>query len=162
MKFVQCLPAAAAEHEVTTDDGSTKVTTAFTSRTTVGDSVGAVWERLVDWDTAHRWMPGVDAVHARGPVAAGSTVVFTARGKERLATIAALEPGRRITLRSVQGGVTADYTYECVPDGRDTRVGLVADCSMTGPVRLLAPVIRYAIRRADGGQLTAFAATFAS
>jgi hypothetical protein len=60
----------------------------------------------------------------------------------------------------VQGGVSADYTYECVADGRGTRVGLVADCTMTGPVRLLGPVIRYAIRRADGGQLDAFAATF--
>lgn len=138
------------------------MTTAFTATTTVGHPVGTVWERLVDWDTAHRWMPGVGAVRAEGPVAAGSTVVFTSRGKERRATIAALEPGRSITLRSVQGGVTADYTYECVADGPATRVGLMADCSMTGPVRLLAPVIRYAIRRADGGQMAAFAATFAT
>lgn len=138
------------------------MTTAFTASTTVAHPVGTVWERLVDWDTAHLWMPGVAQVRAEGPVAAGSTVVFTARGKERLATIAALEPGRSITLRSVQGGVTADYTYDCVADGRATRVGLVADCSMTGPVRLLGPVIRYAIRRADGGQLAAFAATFAT
>jgi hypothetical protein len=28
---------------------------------------------------------------------------------------------------------------------------------MTGPVRLLAPVVRAAIRRADGGQVDAFA-----
>lgn len=69
------------------------MTTAFAARATVGHPVAAVWERLVDWDTADRWMPGVDAVRGQGPVAAGSTVVFTARGKERLATIAALEPG---------------------------------------------------------------------
>ena len=37
---------------------------------------------------------------------------------------------------------------------------LVADCRMTGPVVLLGPVIRSAIRRADSGQLNAFAATF--
>ncbi|MGH3586977.1 MAG: SRPBCC family protein [Pseudonocardia sp.] len=136
--------------------------TAFTAETTVGRPVGEVWERLVDWDTAERWMPGVEAVRAQGPLTAGSTLVFTARGKERLATIAALEPGRRITVRSVQGGVTADYAYECVAHGCGTVVSLVADCSMTGPVRLLGPVIRFAIRRADGGQLAAFAATFAS
>ena len=136
------------------------MTTAFTASATVGQPIGDVWERLVDWDTAHRWMPGVDAVRAPGPLAAGSSVFFTARGKERVATIAALDPGRSITLRSVQGGVTADYTYECVADGPGTRVGLVAECSMTGPVRLFGPVIRYAIRRADSGQLDAFAATF--
>jgi carbon monoxide dehydrogenase subunit G len=136
------------------------MTTAFAAETTVGQPVDAVWERLVDWDGADRWMPGVEAVRARGPVALGSTLVFTARGKERVATIAALDPGRSITLRSVLGGVTADYSYECVARGRDTLVRLVADCSMTGPSRLLGPVIRYAIRRADGGQLAAFAATF--
>ena len=136
------------------------MTTAFTAETTVDHPVSAVWERLVDWDTANRWMPGVQAVRADGPVAAGSSVTFTSRGRERLATIAAVDPGRRITLRSVQGAVVADYTYECVAHGRGTRVGLVADCSMTGPTRLFAPVIRYAIRRADGGQLAAFAATF--
>jgi carbon monoxide dehydrogenase subunit G len=136
------------------------MTTAFTASATVDRPVGEVWQRLVDWDTADQWMSGVDAVSAPVPLAAGSTVVFTARGKERAATVVALDPGRSITLRSVQGGVSADYTYECVADGRGTRVGLVADCTMTGPVRLLGPVIRYAIRRADGGQLDAFAATF--
>ena len=136
------------------------MTTAFTASATVGHPVGDVWERLVDWDTADRWMSGVEAVRAAGPLATGSSLVFTARGKERMATIAALDPGRSITLRSVQGGVTADYTYTCVGDGPGTRVDLVADCSMAGPVRLLGPVIRYAIQRADSGQLDAFVATF--
>jgi len=57
-------------------------------------------------------------------------------------------------------GVTADYVYECEPEGGGTRVSLVAGCRMTGPVKLLGPVIRSAIRKADGGQLDAFAATF--
>jgi hypothetical protein len=39
-------------------------------------------------------------------------------------------------------------------------VSLVAGCTMTGPVRLFSPMIRSAIRKADGGQLNAFAATF--
>jgi carbon monoxide dehydrogenase subunit G len=138
------------------------MTTAFTAEATLDHPVGAVWERLVDWDNAHRWMPGVQAVRANGPVVAGSTLVFISRGKQRSATIAAVDPGRSFTLRSVQGAVTADYTYECVAAGRGTRIRLVADCSMTGPTRLFGPVIRYAIRRADGGQLAAFAATFAT
>ena len=84
---------------------------------------------------------------------------FTTRGKERTGEIAALDPGRSITLRSVQGGVTADYVYTCTAYGDGTRVRLVADCRMTGPMRLLSPMIRSAIRRADSGQLGAFAAT---
>ena len=136
------------------------MTVAFSSATTIGQPTGPVWDRLVDWDSAAQWMPGVDALRAEGPLAPGTTLVFTARGKERRGSIVAVEPGRSITLRSIQGGVIADYAYDCVDDGRGTRVSLVADCSVTGPIRLLGPLIRFAIRRADGGQLDAFAATF--
>ena len=136
------------------------MTEVFTAETTIDGSVDAVWARLVDWDTAARWMAGVDDLRALGPTAAGTTLLFTTRGKERTGQIVALDPGRSVTLRSVQGGVTADYVYACVQHDKGTRVSLVAECSITGPVRLLGPVIRYAIRRADGGQLDAFAATF--
>ena len=121
-----------------------------------------MWARLTDWDAASHWMPGVDALVAQGPTATGTTLVFTARGKERTGQIAALDPGRSITLRSMQSGVTADYVYTCGPHGEGTRVSLVADCRISGPLRLLGPVIRSAMRRADGGQLEAFAATFTS
>lgn len=136
------------------------MTRAFTVATTIDVPVGVVWGRLVDWESVDRWMPGVDAMRAEGPTAAGTTVVFTARGKERRGRIAELTPGRSITLRSSQGRVSADYVYECVPEGLGTRVSLVADCSTTGYMRLLGPLIRYAIRRADDGQLDDFAATF--
>ena len=86
--------------------------------------------------------------------------MFTTRDKQRTGQIAAVDPGRSITLRSIQGGVTADYVYTCAPLGDGTRMRLVAMCSITGPLRVLGPLIRYAIRRADGGQLDAFAATF--
>ena len=136
------------------------MTEVFTAETTIDRPVDTVWARLVDWDAAARWMPGVQALRADGPTAPGTTLVFTSRGRDRVGQIAAVEPGRSITLRSQQGGVVADYVYACAPDGAGTRVRLVADCRMAGPVRLLGPVIRYAIRRADGDQLAAFAATF--
>lgn len=140
------------------------MTQAFAAQTTINAPVDDVWQRLVDWETAPRWMPGVDALRAQGPTAMGTTLVFTTRGKERTGRIAALEPGRTITLRSTQGGVTADYVYTCARQDRSerTQVRLQADCRMTGWVRLLGPVIRSAIRRADRGQLDAFAATFAA
>lgn len=138
------------------------MTEAFAAETTIDRPVDAVWARLVDWDAAARWMSGVDALRAQGPTAAGTTLVFTSRGKERTGQIAALDQGRSITLRSTQCGVTADYVYACAQDGRGTRVSLVADYQMTGPMRLLGPVIRSAVRRADDGQLDAFAATFTS
>jgi carbon monoxide dehydrogenase subunit G len=138
------------------------MTEVFSAETTIDHPVDAVWARLIDWDFAARWMSGVDAMRVDGPTATGTTLVFTTRGKERTGQIAALDPGRSITLRSIQGGVIADYVYACARHGESTRVSLVADCRITGPVRLLGPVIRSAIRRADSGQLDAFAATFLS
>jgi carbon monoxide dehydrogenase subunit G len=136
------------------------MTEVFTAETTIDRPVDAVWARLIDWDFAARWMPGVDALRAQGPTQIGTMLIFTTRGKERTGQIAAVNPGRSITLRSVQGGVTADYLYTCAAYGDGTRVSLVADCRMTGPVRLLSPMIRSAIRRADSCQLDTFAATF--
>ena len=59
------------------------MTEVFTAETTIGRPVDAVWERLIDWDIAARWMSGVDALRADGPTVAGTTLVFTTRGKER-------------------------------------------------------------------------------
>ena len=138
------------------------MTQAFAAETTIDRPIDAVWSRLTDWDTASRWMPGVDALRARGPTAVGTPLVFTARGKERTGQIAALDPGSSITVRSTQGGVTADYHYTCVRLGESTRVTLVAEVTMSGPWRLLGPAIRRAVRRSDAGQLDAFATTFTS
>ena len=86
------------------------MTQVSTAETTIDRPVDTVWARLIDWASAARWMPGVDELRAHGPTAAGTTLVFTTRGKERTGRIAALDPGRSITLRSIQGGVTADYS----------------------------------------------------
>ena len=114
-----------------------------------------VWARLTDWDRAASWL-GVDAIRADGATAVGTTLRFTARGTERTSEIAALEPGRSVTLRSRQGGVTADYTYRVEPDGAGSRVTLIAEVATRGAWALAGPVIRAAIRRTDRGQLDAF------
>lgn len=147
-----------------TDRAMTEV---FAAHAVVDRPVEEVWARLVDLDRAPAWMAGVDRLRVLGPVAAGTAVVFTARGKDRTSTITDVSPGRSLTLRSVQGGVTADYVYTCAPltGGRGagaTRVQLVARTRMTGPVRLLGPVVRAAIRRADRGQVDAFARELAT
>ena len=49
----------------------------------------------------------------------------------------------------------ADYVYSLEPvEQAATRVTLVAECNFSGlHYRLLAPLIRFAIRRTDGGQI---------
>ena len=129
--------------------------TAFTDEQAIDVAPDVVWSRLTDWAQAARWMPGVESMRADGPLAPGTELRFVARGKERTSTITAVEPGRSLTLRSVVGGVTADYTYTVRPgsDGGATVAGLEALVGTRGIVTLLAPVIRGAIAREDGVQL---------
>ena len=116
-----------------------------------------VWKGLTDWENANRWMPGVEGMVADGGTAAGTKLVFHARGAERSSTIVHCDAGTSIVLRSVQGGVTADYRYEVHDiDGRSTRVTLVADCHVTGLWRIVSPLLRIAIRSSDGKQLRRF------
>jgi uncharacterized protein YndB with AHSA1/START domain len=131
------------------------MTRAFTATREIDRPAEQVWAWLTDWDAAAGWL-GVDAIRADGPTAVGTTLTFTARGKERTSEISALAPGRSVTLRSRQGGVTADYTYGVEPAGPASRVTLVADVATRGAWALAGPMIRAAIRRTDRGQLDAF------
>ncbi len=120
-----------------------------------------VWEALTDWENAHRWMAGLEGMAADGETAAGTKLVFLARGAERSSAIVHCDPGKSIVLRSVQGGVTADYRYEVHDiDERSTRVTLVADCQFSGLWwRIISPLLRIAIRLTDGKQLKLLKAT---
>jgi len=123
---------------------------AFAAEATIDRPVQEVFARLTDWPRAAEWMPGVESVRADGDV-----LTVHARGKDRTSRITAYEPGRSVTLTSVQGGVRADYAYTCEPAGTGTRVSLRADCVTSGAWKLVGGLIRSAIRRADSGQLDA-------
>jgi uncharacterized protein YndB with AHSA1/START domain len=128
---------------------------AFTATRLVDHPADEVWRQLTDWDRAAGWL-GVDSIRADGPTEVGTTLRFVTRDKERTSEIAAVEPGRSITLRSTQGGVTADYRYTVEPAGDASRVSLAADVRASGVWALAGPLIRMAIRRTDSGQLDAF------
>jgi carbon monoxide dehydrogenase subunit G len=123
------------------------VTTAFTASATVGHPAAEVWAHLTDWPAAPAWMTGVDRVRVDG-----ATLTFHTRGRDRTARVEIADPGRTVIVHSSQGGVTAAYTYTCVPDGASTVVTLTADCRAGGLWRPFAPLLRAAIRRADSGQ----------
>ena len=125
---------------------------AFRRTRVVGAPADEVWRRMTDWDRAAGWL-GVDAIRADGPTEEGTTLRFDPRGKEHTSQITAVDPGRSVTLRSHQGGVTADYTYVVAPDPGGTEVTVTADVRTRGPWRLAGPMIRAAIRRTDSDQL---------
>lgn len=126
---------------------------------TIDRPADEVWRALTDWAAAPRWMNGIDGMRAGGPTAVGTELVFEARGKARSTRITACAPGRAVTLSSHQGPVRAEYTYTVEPiDDATSRAALVADCAMTGPMRVLAPLLRRVIRKTDGGQMNALKA----
>ncbi|KQY46499.1 SRPBCC family protein [Cellulomonas sp. Root137] len=126
------------------------MTIAIDTTTSIAAPPDAVWAALTDWSLAPRWMPGVSAM--TGPVAPGSTVTFTVRGKERTALVDGLDAPRRLALLSRSGPVTAVYTYTLTPTSAGTDLGLVADVVVRGPLTLLAGVIRRSIAKEDGVQ----------
>ena len=127
---------------------------AFRATRVVGHPVEQVWRQLTDWNRAADWL-GVDSIRAESDTDVGTKLRFITRGKERTSEITALDPGRSLTLRSQQGGVTADYTYTVEPATTGSRVTLTADVRTRGAWTLAGPAIRAAIRRSDAGQVEA-------
>lgn len=131
------------------------MTLAIDATETIHATPDAVWAALTDWGGMTRWLPSAENMRGPTPPSNGGTLTFTARGTERTSTITALDPGKAITLTSVQGPVTAHYRYTVAPDGAGTKVGLVADIVVRGLLKLLAPTIRKSIAKEDGEQLAA-------
>ncbi len=127
----------------------------FSVETVVDRPSAEVWAALTDWKNAPKWMSGIDRMEADGATATGTKLTFDTRGAARTSSIVQCEAGRVIQLRSVQGGVTADYTYELQPIGEgSTRMTLVADCHSEGFWwRAISPLLRIAIKLSDGKQL---------
>jgi uncharacterized protein YndB with AHSA1/START domain len=132
------------------------MTIAFTSATVIDRPAEEVWSRLTDWEHAAGWL-GVDRVTADGPTAVGTRLRVHTRGKEQHSEITVLAPGRSVTLRSQQGGVTADYTYTVDAADGGSRLTLVADVGVRGAWVLAGPALRAVIRRTDRGQVDALA-----
>ncbi|MEM9515202.1 MAG: SRPBCC family protein [Actinomycetota bacterium] len=116
-----------------------------------------VWEALVDWSLMPTWMPAVRSVVGPDDLAVGEPLhVDTTRGA-RVSTISALDEGHLIELTARSGPITACYRY-ALDDAADgtTSIRLVAEVAVRGPMRVVAPLVRRSIRRADGDQLDAF------
>ena len=128
---------------------------AFAVQERIESPADRVWDELTAWDRAPAWMPGIEAMRADGPTAAGTHVRYTARGAEQTSTVTACEPGRLLTLTSERGPVRASYTYTLEAQGPATRVDLVVDVATRGAARVFGPLLRRMMKRADGGQLHA-------
>jgi carbon monoxide dehydrogenase subunit G len=127
---------------------------AFTDSQHIDASPEQVWTTLTDWSRASAWMPGVTDMRSDGPVREGAVLSFTAQGKARTSTITRVDPGRSITMSSTVPGVAADYLYTLSESAGGTAISLDAQVTTHGPMKALGKVIRGAIAKEDGVQLS--------
>lgn len=127
----------------------------FESKVIINQPIDSVWSYLTDWENAPKWMSGVDELKALGEIEAGTKLVFVARGAERGSEIVECDTGKKIILRSVQGAVSADYSYHLKSVGDETELTLVATCEMNSLLmKIMSPIIRFGMKMVDSKQPT--------
>ena len=128
------------------------MTRVISTSETIRKPPAEVWDVLTDWPKATAWMPSVASMQADGPTQVGTQLNYTTRGDTFHSTITELDAGRKLTLRTEHGSVTADYTYELEETAGGTKVSLNATCQLSGH-QWFGPVLRLMMRITDGKQI---------
>lgn len=115
-------------------------------------------------DNAPRWYQNIIAVEwkTQPPLRSGSRIAFEARfvGRRLRYTyqIAEYEPGRRLVMRTSEGPFPMETTYTWEAAGAGTRMTLRNRGEPSGFSKLLAPMLSFAMRRANQKDLSALKA----
>ena len=128
------------------------MTRVISTSETIHKPPAEVWDVLTDWPQATAWMPSVTSMQADGPTRVGTQLNYKTRGDTFHTTITELDEGRKLTLRTEHGSVTADYTYELEEAAEGTRVSLNATCRLSGH-QWFGPMLRLMMRITDGKQI---------
>lgn len=123
----------------------------FKSNAIISKPINEVWSYISDFSNADKWMTGVRALRPKEPgdIIKGSKLLFQSRGSDKESEITAWEPLKTMELTSMQGGVTATYTYSLKSIGDKTELTLNAECIATGLWKILHPIIVIAMRASD-------------
>lgn len=130
---------------------------------TIGRSPRVVMAYLADAAHDTEWIGGLIEVHPPdGPLAVGTRVErvagFMRRRIEYVLEVVALEPERRIAMRSIRAPFPMEVTYEATPEGTGSRVSLRVQGGPGGLARLLHPVMARQVRGNLTGDLARLAA----
>ena len=119
---------------------------------TVAKPLEAVFAYLCDFTTTTEWDPGtVRTIRYSGDGSIGTEYRNTSRflGRETQLTyiVQDLTPHQRIQLRGENATLVATDTITFTPVRGGTQVTYTADFTFKGAIRLLAPLLRPAVRR---------------
>jgi carbon monoxide dehydrogenase subunit G len=105
-----------------------------------------VFDRLVDIQRVPEWQSSAVRAHVEGPMSVGARIHETRRllGREAHTEleVAAFEPPRRLTLRTLHGPVKVDIDHRLESQGNGTMLHVVAEADPGSILRLAKPVLR--------------------
>ena len=114
-----------------------------------------VWAYLTEPAKLATWMPSIQNVHtANGEhTSPENPLIYRAGRKDLFSPVVDYVPLMLIAYKSTRGDFSATYTYQIETDDNGTAIKLGASCEASGLMRLLQPLLKSAIKKADGDQL---------
>lgn len=112
-----------------------------------------------NFDTVPKWMPGVVRIEKMTPGPIGPGTLFRETrlmgSREHSAVIEVSEHVRPTTHvgSATCMGCLATYRYRFKPEGKGTRVEMIAEVTGKGLAKLMAPMFLMAMKKQDGDQL---------
>ncbi|WP_265447051.1 DUF952 domain-containing protein [Flexivirga meconopsidis] len=135
---VQTVHTLHPTHDLPHDDAKT----ASRSAVVIPNDVGTVWETLIDWQRAGRWLPGVNTITADGPTAVGTRLTYLTTDGAFVSTVTAVDRGSLLQIRSERDDITATHSFHlgrAFSEGRTATVlTLVAEVDGTASEAALA------------------------
>lgn len=127
----------------------------FTVNETINAPVHTVWVYLTEPAKLAQWMPSIENVHtANGEhTSPENPLIYRSGGKDLFSPVVDYVPLILIAYRSTRGDFSATYTYQIDAEGEATKISLIATCEAKGLMRLLQPLLKSVIKKADGQQL---------
>lgn len=127
----------------------------FNADETINAPVHTVWAYLTEPAKLAQWMPSIENVHtANGEhTSPENPLVYRSGGKDLFSPVVDYVPLILIAYRSTRGDFSATYTYQIDAEGEATKISLIATCEAKGLMRLLQPLLKSVIKKADGQQL---------
>jgi hypothetical protein len=81
-----------------------------------------VWRILSDLENWPSWNKGVSKIRVSGPIAPGTSFVWTANGSKITSRLEEIDPPRRIAWSGRMPGIRATHVWELRAEGVGTRV----------------------------------------
>jgi uncharacterized membrane protein len=127
----------------------------FNTSEVINAPVHTVWAYLTEPEKLAQWMPAIENVRTANNehTSPENPLMYRSGGKELFSPVVDYVPLVLIAYQSTRGNFSATYTYQIDATENATQINLIATCQAQGFMRLLQPLLKSVIKKADGNQL---------